>query len=168
MASRDLRPCCTGLSRHSDRKGTRPRGTSPLRAARTGAGETPLLTLPTRTQRTAARDAATEALEIYRTYGAHRSATLATTLLNDLGTPRRTPTAAGTSRASRPSTGWHSLTRTEQAVAQLVAEGLTNREVAQQLYVSHRTVETHISNGLTKLGARSRVNLAKAALMVGD
>ncbi len=65
-------------------------------------------------QRTAARDAATEALEIYRTYGAHRSAHLATALLDDLGAPKRTSTPA---RVSRPSTGWDTLTRTEKAVA---------------------------------------------------
>ncbi|MDP8927415.1 MAG: LuxR C-terminal-related transcriptional regulator [Actinomycetota bacterium] len=45
-------------------------------------------------------------------------------------------------------------------MATLVAEGLTNREVAERLYVSPRTVGTHVSHVLGKLGLRSRVELA--------
>jgi DNA-binding NarL/FixJ family response regulator len=53
-----------------------------------------------------------------------------------------------------------SLTRREAEVARLVAEGLTNREVAARLFLSVRTVETHVDRALGKLGFRSRTQLA--------
>ena len=52
------------------------------------------------------------------------------------------------------------LTRREAEVAMLVARGLTNREVAGQLYLSVRTVEVHVDRILTKLGFRTRTQLA--------
>jgi non-specific serine/threonine protein kinase len=53
-----------------------------------------------------------------------------------------------------------SLTRRESEVAVLVAGGLTNREIAGQLYLSVRTVEVHVDHILTKLGCRNRTELA--------
>lgn len=53
-----------------------------------------------------------------------------------------------------------SLTRRESEVAALVARGLTNREIAGQLYLSVRTVEVHVDHTLTKLGFRNRTELA--------
>jgi DNA-binding CsgD family transcriptional regulator/DNA-binding transcriptional ArsR family regulator len=53
------------------------------------------------------------------------------------------------------------LSAREQEVAQLVAVGQTNAEIAAGLYISPRTVERHVSNILTKLGYRSRVEIAK-------
>jgi DNA-binding NarL/FixJ family response regulator len=52
------------------------------------------------------------------------------------------------------------LTERERAVARLVAEGASNPEIAQQLFVSRKTVERHVSNILRKLGARNRAELA--------
>jgi non-specific serine/threonine protein kinase len=52
------------------------------------------------------------------------------------------------------------LTRRESEVAALVARGLTNREIAGQLYLSVRTVEVHVDHILTKLGYRNRTQLA--------
>jgi DNA-binding CsgD family transcriptional regulator len=52
------------------------------------------------------------------------------------------------------------LTAREQEVAQLVASGATNREIAQTLFLSPKTVERHVSNALRKLGARNRAELA--------
>jgi non-specific serine/threonine protein kinase len=53
-----------------------------------------------------------------------------------------------------------SLTRRESEVAELVARGLTNREIAGQLYLSVRTVEVHVDRILTKRGFRNRTQLA--------
>jgi DNA-binding NarL/FixJ family response regulator len=53
------------------------------------------------------------------------------------------------------------LTPREHEVAQLVAEDLTNRQIASKLFLSERTVETHISNILNKLGLSSRVQLSR-------
>ena len=53
-----------------------------------------------------------------------------------------------------------SLTRREQEIAALVATGLTNRQIAGQLYLSVRTVEVHVDHILSKLGFRTRTQLA--------
>ncbi|GAA0507121.1 LuxR family transcriptional regulator [Saccharopolyspora thermophila] len=60
----------------------------------------------------------------------------------------------------RPKHGWDSLTTAEYRVAELVAQGLTNREVAERLIVSVRTVDSHVSRILGKLGYSSRVEIA--------
>ena len=52
------------------------------------------------------------------------------------------------------------LTAREWEVARLVAEGLSNRCIAQQLIVSERTVDTHVSHILRKLGLSSRAQIA--------
>jgi len=52
------------------------------------------------------------------------------------------------------------LTRRETEVAALVARGLTNRDIAAQLFLSVRTVEVHVNHILTKLGFRTRTQLA--------
>jgi len=54
------------------------------------------------------------------------------------------------------------LTPTEQRVADLVASGLSNKQVAEQLYLSVYTVEAHLSRAYAKLGIRSRTQLARA------
>jgi DNA-binding CsgD family transcriptional regulator len=65
-------------------------------------------------------------------------------------------------RRQRPQSGWGSLTPTEGTIADLVAEGLTNPQVAERLYVSRRTVQTHVSHIFTKLDMASRAQLAAA------
>ena len=52
------------------------------------------------------------------------------------------------------------LTPREAEVASLVARGLTNRDIAAQLFLSVRTVEVHVDHILTKLGFRTRTQLA--------
>jgi predicted ATPase/DNA-binding CsgD family transcriptional regulator len=63
----------------------------------------------------------------------------------------------------RPASGWTSLTPTELDVARLVAEGLTSKDVAARLFVSPRTVQTHLTHIYAKLGVSSRVQLAQEA-----
>jgi DNA-binding CsgD family transcriptional regulator len=58
--------------------------------------------------------------------------------------------------------GVESLTAGERRVAELAAEGSTNKEIAQTLYVTPKTVEVHLSNSYRKLGIRSRGELAGA------
>ena len=59
--------------------------------------------------------------------------------------------------------GWAALTPTEARIAVLVRDGLTNREIGTRLFVSPRTVQTHVSHILQKTGLRSRVEVARAA-----
>ncbi len=60
-------------------------------------------------------------------------------------------------------TGPASLTASERRVAGMAAQGLSNREVAQALFVSLRTVETHLTHAFQKLGIDSRAQLAERA-----
>jgi DNA-binding CsgD family transcriptional regulator len=61
----------------------------------------------------------------------------------------------------RAKTGWDSLTDSELTVVNLIAEGATNRSVAQQLQLSPHTVKTHLHNAFAKLGITSRAQLAQ-------
>lgn len=56
------------------------------------------------------------------------------------------------------------LTPTELKVVQLVAKGMANREIAQQLNVSQRTIESHVSNMLNKTSLNNRTELARWAI----
>jgi DNA-binding CsgD family transcriptional regulator len=64
---------------------------------------------------------------------------------------------------SRPAQGWAAMTDSELAVVRLVAEGLTNREVAERLYISPHTVDGHLRHAFEKLGINSRVTLTRIA-----
>ncbi|MBB3750402.1 ATP/maltotriose-dependent transcriptional regulator MalT [Mycolicibacterium sp. BK634] len=75
--------------------------------------------------------------------------------LADLGVHRRIVRV-------RESTGWESLTRMEWRVVELVAEGATNREVAEYLSLSPHTVNTHLRNIFAKLRIRSREKLRRS------
>jgi DNA-binding CsgD family transcriptional regulator len=61
----------------------------------------------------------------------------------------------------RPATGWESLTPSERNIAQLVVAGESNPDIAAQLLLSRRTVETHVGHILTKLNARSRIDIVR-------
>jgi len=63
-----------------------------------------------------------------------------------------------------PVTGWESLTKTERAASELVAQGLNNRQIAGQMYVSVNTVAFHMRQIFRKLNIGSRVELARIVI----
>jgi len=69
----------------------------------------------------------------------------------------------GRGERKRPSTGWASLTPAELDVVRLVSDGLGNKDIATRLFISPRTVETHLTHVYSKLGLASRVQLAQEA-----
>ena len=68
----------------------------------------------------------------------------------------------GRQAPSRPKSGWDALTPSERTVVDLVAEGLSNPEVAERLFVSRFTVKRHLSNAMLKLGFTSRMEVVRA------
>jgi DNA-binding CsgD family transcriptional regulator len=66
-------------------------------------------------------------------------------------------------RSGRPAFGWGSLTETEQRIAHLVAEGLTNRQIAGHMFLSSHTVAFHLRRIFCKLDVVSRAQLASLA-----
>jgi DNA-binding NarL/FixJ family response regulator len=71
------------------------------------------------------------------------------------------------SPAPSPAPGLNRLTARERQVLELVAQGNSNDEIAQALYISQTTVKTHIARTLMKLGARDRVHLVVLAHQSG-
>jgi len=67
----------------------------------------------------------------------------------------------GRGERGRPAIGWRSLTPAERDVARLVGDGLANKEIAARLFVSPRTVQSHLTHVYAKLGVTSRVQLAQ-------
>jgi DNA-binding CsgD family transcriptional regulator len=67
----------------------------------------------------------------------------------------------GRGERKRPSTGWGSLTPTELDVVRLLADGIPNKDIASRLFISPRTVQTHLRHVYHKLGVASRVQLAQ-------
>jgi DNA-binding CsgD family transcriptional regulator/tetratricopeptide (TPR) repeat protein len=99
-----------------------------------------------------------DAVGVYERVGAIMDLTRADAALRGLGIRRG---RRGARR--RPSRGWESLTPTELEVVRLVSQGLTNVEIGRRLFISRRTVETHLSHIFAKLGVSSRVQLAAQA-----
>jgi DNA-binding CsgD family transcriptional regulator len=69
----------------------------------------------------------------------------------------------GRGQRKRPTSGWGSLTPTERDVVRRLSEGLGNKDIAVRLFVSPRTVQTHLTHVYAKLGLTSRVQLAQEA-----
>lgn len=113
-------------------------------------------------QRRGARDQAValldEALGIYERCGAYRDHARVRSRLRAAGA-RRKPAAAATAKE-----GWASLTAAELRVVRLVAQGLSNRATAEQLFLSPHTVDTHLRHAFAKLGLSSRVELTRQVL----
>jgi DNA-binding CsgD family transcriptional regulator len=99
-----------------------------------------------------------QALAGYESLEAGRDTARAEARLRDLGVRRG---RRGARR--RPPTGWESLTRTEHRVVDLVVEGLSNPKIGERLFISRRTVQTHLAHVFTKLGISSRTQLAAEA-----
>ena len=105
-----------------------------------------------RNRRTEAREILREALDSAHRAGGKRLANHAETELRATGArPRRVVL-----------TGLDSLTASERRIAELASEGLTNREIAQTLFVTARTVEGHLTSVFRKLRLASRDELPAA------
>jgi DNA-binding NarL/FixJ family response regulator len=105
-----------------------------------------------------ARTELATATDLYETLEARWDSGRAEQRLRQLGV-RRT----GPNPRRRPKSGWESLTETERKIAALVAEGNSNPAIAARLFISRRTVQSHVSSILAKLNLTSRVELAVVA-----
>ncbi|MDI1463201.1 AAA family ATPase [Catellatospora sp. KI3] len=105
-----------------------------------------------------ARQQVDRALAIYERLDAEWDAGRAGARLREAGVRRGVK-----GRRGRPRHGWAALTETERRVALMVAEGMSNPEVAAQMFLSRRTVQSHVSSILAKLEISSRVELAVLA-----
>ncbi len=101
----------------------------------------------------AAVEEARRALDTFERLGAPRDADAAAAVLRELGGPARAfPKGHGP------------LTKRETEVLSLLAEGCSNADIAQRLYISRRTAEHHVARILSKLGLRNRAEVAAYAL----
>nr|WP_245695480.1 helix-turn-helix transcriptional regulator [Streptomyces antibioticus] len=102
-----------------------------------------------------------EALSGYAACGAERDAQRVRGRLRALGARPLAAASTASSGAAVPAAEWRGLTRSELGVVQLIAQGATNREAAERLFISPHTVNTHLRHVFEKLGVRSRVQLAR-------
>jgi DNA-binding CsgD family transcriptional regulator len=113
-------------------------------------------------RREEAETVAGEALQLYAALGVDWELSRARSAFREVGLRFGSRGAR-----SRPTAGWVSLTATENRVAALVIEGLSNPAIAERLFLSRRTVESHVSHILGKLALHSRVELAAAGARRG-
>jgi DNA-binding CsgD family transcriptional regulator len=99
-----------------------------------------------------------EALDLYGRLGARRDSTRALGAMRGHGLRR-----GSRARHRLALKGWESLTPMESDVVRLTVDGLTNREIGERLFVSRRTVQTHLSHAFAKFERSSRIELAAAA-----
>ena len=126
------------------------------------AGESPLEQAHARTalggalrragRRSEARQPLREAVEIALATGARA---IARTAHEEL-------VATGAKPRRRRQSGADALTATERRIARMAAEGMSNRQIAQALFVSEKTVETHLGNAYRKLGINARTYMSDA------
>ena len=102
-----------------------------------------------------ARPLLERALTIYERLDAARDPARTEAVLREAGIRR-----GRRGRRGRPQTGWQSITTTERTIASLVAEGLSNPQIGDRLYISRRTVQTHLAHMFVKLDVGSRAELA--------
>jgi DNA-binding CsgD family transcriptional regulator len=99
-----------------------------------------------------------QAFDAYAEFEAAADARRVGRLLREHGVRRR----VGAQR--RPDSGWGSLTGSELRVARLIADGASNRDAADQLFLSPHTVSSHLRSAFSKLQINSRVELTRAVL----
>lgn len=128
----------------------------PLQAAL--ALEEAAVRLAARDDTVRARAALTDALRIHLDLGADWDLRRAEARLRPYGI-RRGPR----SPHRRAASGWAALTPAEARIAALVARGMSNPDIAGELFLSRRTVQTHVSNILGKLGLHSRLEIMRSA-----
>ena len=102
-----------------------------------------------------ARPLLDQAVAAYEHLDAARDLARADAILREMGIRRGIRGAR-----KRPQFGWQSLTSTELAVVGLAAEGLSNPQIGERLFISRRTVQTHLAHVFAKLGISSRALLA--------
>ncbi len=147
---------CAGLVSHDPARLAHAAASHPDPWARASAAEDLGHLLASTAERADAIVQLDSALTGYGQAGAGRDVARVRRRLRELGVRRR-------SRAGRrrPVSGWTGLTPAEQATSNLVAQGLSNQQVAEQMYVSAHTVAYHLRNVFRKLGISSRVELAR-------
>ena len=106
----------------------------------------------------------TDAAELIR---AVRVVAAGDSLLSPAVTRRLVGEFAARTRDARPVRGIDDLTAREREVVGLIASGLSNEEIARQIYISLSTVKTHATRAMTKLGARDRAQLVVFAYQAG-
>jgi DNA-binding CsgD family transcriptional regulator len=144
-----LRACCARPSRDSRR---------PIRSSSSRARPDLGALLRRRNRRIEAREHLTPALDAAHRAGAEPLVERALTELRATGAkPRRILL-----------TGVDALTPSERRVAELAAQGMTNREIAQALFVTARTVEGHLTRVFQKLDLSSRQEVADALAPASD
>ena len=119
--------------------------------------------LAKRGQEDEARSALTEAVSLYEGFDARWDIRRAEARLQPYGIRRGT-------RARRPAravSGWDALTPTEIKIAYLIGDGRSNPDVAEHLFMSRNTVQTHVSHILAKLNARSRAEIVREVVRQG-
>ncbi|HEX6127714.1 MAG TPA: tetratricopeptide repeat protein [Candidatus Limnocylindria bacterium] len=96
-----------------------------------------------------------EALDIFDRLAADTESQRALAAMRSVGLRR-----GSRSPRRRATAGWEALTDTERRVVELATAGLTNKQIGQRLFISPRTVQTHLAHVFGKLGLASRVELA--------
>lgn len=125
---------------------------------RAQALEAAALALAERGEMAEARNLFTDAFALYAKLGAEWDLARTQATFRSYGI-RRGPRV----RHRQARRGWESLTPTEVRVAGMVAQGMSNPQIAAQLFLSKRTVQTHVSHILAKLELQSRIDVAREA-----
>ena len=88
-------------------------------------------------------------------------------ILREVHIPPAAPAALGPFTANQPQLDALGITPRELEILSLIAEGLSNREIADRLFVSENTVKTHCSRAFDKLGARRRTQAVQLGKQLG-